>query len=166
MNGTTKILIALAVALSATSVAALSDDETREYLAGAGMGYAKPAELNGYPGPMHVLELADKLGLSGEQRSATQRLMDAHKAEARALGAKRVEAEKRLNSLFRAGKVDEKTLAEAVSASAATDASYRLSHLDTHRRMRALLTDAQVARYNELRGYGAAATHKGHGGHR
>jgi hypothetical protein len=54
----------------------------------------------------------------------------------------------------------------ATLASAATEASYRLSHLDTHRRMRALLTDAQVARYNELRGYGGAATHKGHGGHR
>jgi len=52
------------------SVKALSDDEIKQYLAGAGMGYAKAAELNGYPGPMHVLELADKLALSAEQRDA------------------------------------------------------------------------------------------------
>src|SRR5947209_11774189 len=79
---------------------ALSDEETAQYLAGAGMGYAKPAELNGYPGPMHVLELADKLKLSPEQREATRKLMDAHKAQARAIGAKRVEAEKQLDATF------------------------------------------------------------------
>ena len=32
--------------------------------AGRGMGLALAAELNGYPGPAHVLELADKLDLA------------------------------------------------------------------------------------------------------
>ena len=140
-------------------IKALSEEETRQYLAGAGMGYAKAAELNGYPGPMHVLELADKLALSSEQRDSTRRLMESHKAEARALGAKRVDAEKRLDALFHAGKVDEQALADAVKSAGAIDAQYRLSHLDTHRRMRALLTDEQVARYNEARGYASAAGH-------
>ena len=55
------LVILAAVALPA-EVNALSPDEVQQYLAGAGMGYAKAAELNHFPGPMHVLELADKLG--------------------------------------------------------------------------------------------------------
>jgi hypothetical protein len=142
------------------SVKALSDDETKQYLAGAGMGYAKAAELNGYPGPMHVLELADKLALSAEQRDATRRLMESHKAEARALGAKRVDAEKRLDALFRSGNVGAPELADAVRAAAAIEGDYRFSHLETHRRMRALLSEEQVRRYDDLRGY--AGTKHGH----
>jgi hypothetical protein len=136
----------------------LSAQEVQQYLSGAGMGYAKPAELNHFPGPMHVLELAVELGLSGEQRKATQRLMDEHKAEARAIGAKLVDAERAVEALFRSGEVQPEKLARAVSDAAALQGQYRLSHLETHRRMRALLTDAQVKRYDELRGYG------GHGG--
>ena len=134
-------------------IKALSGDEVRGYLDGAGMGFAKAAELNGYPGPMHVLELADKLGLSAQQREQTRRLMESHKAEARALGAKRIDAEKRLDALFLATAVDSRDLAEAVRAAGAIESEYRLSHLETHRRMRALLTDEQVSRYAALRGY-------------
>lgn len=134
-------------------IKALSADEVKQYLSGAGMGYAKPAELNRYPGPMHVLELADKLALSASQRSATKALMDAHKAEARAIGAKLVEAERRLEHLFRSGNVAPAVLAEAVQQAAALEGEYRLSHLETHRRMRALLTEEQVQRYAKLRGY-------------
>jgi hypothetical protein len=89
---------------------ALSPQEVEQYLSGAGMGYAKAAELNHFPGPMHVLELADKLGLSGEQRKATQRLMEEHKAEARAIGAKLVEAERALEALFGTVRYDRKSL--------------------------------------------------------
>lgn len=144
-------------------IKSLSDEETRQYLAGAGMGYARAAELNGFPGPMHVLELADKLGLSAEQGAATQRLMDSHKAEARAIGAKRVAAEKALDALFQSGDVDQQKLAAAVREAGDLEGAYRLSHLDTHRQMRALLTDDQAARYKELRGYGKQAGDGKHG---
>jgi Spy/CpxP family protein refolding chaperone len=146
----------------AREVKSLSAQEVEQYLAGAGMGYAKPAELSNYPGPMHVLELADKLVLTPEQRAQTKTLMDAHKAEARAIGAKRVEAERALDDLFAKGMMDEEALGRAVRAAAALEGEYRLSHLETHRRMRALLTEEQVARYNHLRGYGSGASH-GHG---
>lgn len=91
-------------------IKALSPDEVKQYLSGAGMGYAKAAELNQFPGPMHVLELADKLGLSAQQRVEVKRLMDAHKAEARAIGARFVESERALDALFRGGKVDQERL--------------------------------------------------------
>jgi hypothetical protein len=134
-------------------IKALSAEQAKQYLSGAGMGYAMAAELNGFPGPMHVLELADRLELTPEQRAATQRLMDRHKAEARAIGAKRVAAERQLDMLFRHGALRQEQLAESVLATAHIEGEYRLSHLETHREMRALLSDAQVARYNELRGY-------------
>jgi hypothetical protein len=132
---------------------ALSTQEIEQYHAGAGMGYARAAELNHFPGPMHVLELADKLSLSAEQRSATERLMDAHKAEARAIGAKLVEAESNLEALFKSGRVESGVLADATHAAAQLQGEYRLSHLETHRRMRALLSAEQVAQYDRLRGH-------------
>ena len=143
----------LILLLFAGSAYALSKQEVQQYLSGAGMGYAKPAELNHFPGPMHVLELADKLSLTAEQRAATKRLMDEHKAEARAIGVKLVEAERSIEDLFRSGDVQPEKLAQAVADAATLEGRYRLSHLETHRRMRALLSDEQVKRYDELRGY-------------
>jgi hypothetical protein len=167
-------LLALAIALAWPALAqhhgyagqekrdvkALSDEEVKQYLTGAGMGYAKAAELNGYPGPMHVLELADKLALTPEQSAATRKLMEAHKAEARKTGARLVEAEQRLEALFRSSEVAQDTLAQAVARAAAVQGEYRLAHLETHRRMRALLSAEQAARYDELRGYRSAGGHR------
>jgi Spy/CpxP family protein refolding chaperone len=146
----------------ARELKSLSADEVQQHLSGAGMGYAKPAELNRFPGPMHVLELADKLALTPEQRAGTKALMDAHKAEARVIGVQRVEAERALEALFASGKVDEQALGRTVRAAATLEGEYRLSHLETHRRMHALLTEEQVTRYHHLRGYGSGGG-QGHG---
>jgi Spy/CpxP family protein refolding chaperone len=145
----------------ARDIKALSAEEVKQYLSGAGMGYAKAAELNRFPGPQHTLELADQLRLSTEQRAAVKALMDAHKAEARAIGAKLVDAERVLDHLFRSGRVSQAALSEAVGKAAALQGEYRLSHLETHRRLRDVLTEEQVARYDVLRGYAAGrSTHK------
>lgn len=143
-------------------IKALSAEAVKQYLEGAGMGYAKSAELNHYPGPAHALELADRLGLSPEQRAATKRLMDAHRADARATGAKLVESERALEALFRTGNVDQGQLAEAVRRAADLQGEYRLSHLETHRRLRAVLTGEQVARYDRLRGYDSSVEQHKH----
>ncbi len=143
-------------------IKALSADETKQFLSGAGMSYALAAELNRFPGPMHVLELADRLALTPSQRASTERLMATHKSEARAVGGKLVEAERALDRLFVSGKVSEAALAEHVRAVAGLQGDYRLSHLDTHRRMRDILTAEQIRRYDELRGY--AATKPGQDG--
>ncbi|HLS87781.1 MAG TPA: Spy/CpxP family protein refolding chaperone [Burkholderiales bacterium] len=137
----------------ARSIKALSEDEVKQYLAGGGLGFARPAELNRHPGPLHALELADRLELTDTQRAAIRKLMDEHKAEARAIGAKLVEAEREIEHLFRAGDVSPQALAGAVAAAAELQGAYRLSHLETHRRLRPLLTEEQVARYDALRGY-------------
>jgi Spy/CpxP family protein refolding chaperone len=135
-------------------IKSLSDQEVEQYLAGAGIGYAKAAELNHFPGPMHVLELVDQLHLTPTQRGQTKTLMDAHKAEARAIGVRYVDAERALEQLFKKGEIDSEALAAHVIRAAKLQGEYRLSHLETHRRMRALLTEQQVKRYDALRGYG------------
>ncbi len=134
-------------------IKALSAGEVKQHLAGAGMGYARAAELNNYPGPMHALELADRLELTPEQRAAAEKLMAEHKAEARAIGAKFIEAERALDQLIASGKVSESELAQHVRAAAALQGEFRLSHLETHRRLRPLLTEKQVHLYAKLRGY-------------
>jgi Spy/CpxP family protein refolding chaperone len=145
-------------------IKALSAEETRQYLAGAGMGYAKPAELNGYPGPMHVLENAEGLALTPDQRKQTEALMQAHKEDAKAIGAKLVAAERDLDALFRSKTAERAALEKAVSAAAQMQASYRLSHLETHRRMRDLLTPEQITQYDALRGYASGASEQHHPG--
>lgn len=51
------------------------------------------------------------------------------------------------------GKVGDAALAQQVKAVAALQGEYRLSHLETHRKMRLMLTEEQVRRYQHLRGY-------------
>lgn len=145
----------------ARAIKSLSAEEVEQYRQGAGMGFAMSAELNHFPGPMHVLELADQLALSAAQREATRELMDTHKAEARVIGARLVDAEAALEQLFRSGRIESAQLRDAVSRVAVIQGEYRLSHLETHRRMRALLTEQQVAAYDRLRGYDGAAGAQG-----
>src|SRR6266446_2530162 len=80
-------------------IKALSEVEVAGYLDGRGMGFAKAAELNGYPGPAHVLDLAEQLALTPQQRARAQQLKDSMK-EAATLGVKLVDAERQLDLLF------------------------------------------------------------------
>ena len=72
---------------------ALSEQQIADLRAGRGMTMALPAELNGYPGPLHVIELADALALSSSQIARMQRLYDDMKAEAVALGERLITKE-------------------------------------------------------------------------
>src|SRR5215471_12162434 len=79
--------------MQARAIKTLSDQQIADLRTGRGMGLALAAELNGYPGPSHVLEFADKLELSADQRARVQTLFDSMKAEAVPIGAKLVERE-------------------------------------------------------------------------
>src|SRR5690242_20746534 len=82
---------------------ALSAEQLADLKAGRGMGLALAAELNGYPGPLHVLELADRLQLSPEQTRRVDSLYRAMQSEAIAAGAKLIRAERELDRQFTAG---------------------------------------------------------------
>ena len=138
-------------------VKALSDEEVAGYLSGAGMGFAKAAELNGYPGPMHSLENADALALTAAQRDAIGRVMHAHKQEARELGEEVVRLEKELDALFASRAATPKLVDAKLQQLAQAQARVRASHLKAHLATTALLTPAQVESYNRLRGYANAS---------
>ncbi|MGY2937347.1 Spy/CpxP family protein refolding chaperone [Bradyrhizobium sp. GM6.1] len=134
-------------------IKALSQQQIDDLRAGRGMGLALAAELNGYPGPSHVLEFGDRLDLTGDQRIRVQRLFDAMKQEAVPLGNKLVEQETELDRLFSARVVTSESLKAALVAISETQALLRESHLKYHLSTTALLDQSQMQRYAELRGY-------------
>jgi hypothetical protein len=140
--------------MQSRSIKALSEQQVADLSAGRGMGLALPAELNGYPGPSHVLELADKLDLSADQRSSVQRLYDSMKAEAIPLGTKLIEREASLDQQFANRTVTPESLKETTAAVAATQGMLRETHLKYHLLTVAILTPDQMRQYAELRGYG------------
>jgi Spy/CpxP family protein refolding chaperone len=141
--------------MQARPIKALSEQQVADLTAGRGMGLALAAELNGYPGPAHVLELADKLKLSADQRARVQQLFDSMKAEAIPLGAKLIEQEAELDKQFATRTVTPESLSASTSKVAITQGTLRETHLKYHLQIVALLTPAQMQRYAELRGYGA-----------
>jgi hypothetical protein len=137
----------------ARAIKALSERDVAALLTGEGIGYAKAAELNGYPGPAHALELKAPLALRPDQEAATQALLDAHKRRARELGAALVEAERRLDALFAERKAAPDSVEQATRDVALLQARLRAEHLNTHLAQTALLDTQQAARYAVLRGY-------------
>jgi hypothetical protein len=140
--------------LQTRSIKALSEEQVADLTAGRGMGLALAAELNGYPGPSHVLELADKLDLSSEQRARVQKLFDSMKQEALPLGSKLIEQETELDQQFANHTVTPASLKSATAAIAATQGELRETHLKYHLITVTFLTDSQRQRYSEMRGYG------------
>lgn len=141
------------LAESSKQVRSLTETEVTNYLEGRGMGLAKPAELNSYPGPMHVLELADELELTEEQRRETQRIFDTMRAEATRLGKLVVEKEGELNSAFAEGSVNRESLTNLVNEVSRLQGELRALHLSAHIEMKQFLSAKQVATYDKLRGY-------------
>jgi Spy/CpxP family protein refolding chaperone len=140
--------------LQARPLKALSDQQIADLKAGRGMGLALAAELNGYPGPMHVLELASQLGLSDDQRAKVAALFDAMKREAVVLGERLIAAETSLDRQFADKTITASSLGEATRDIATVQGDLRLAHLKYHLATLEVLTPEQAARYSALRGYG------------
>ena len=134
--------------------ASLSAQQVAQLLAGEGMSLAKPAELNHYPGPRHVLELRQELRLTDQQIPQVEAEFATMLNAAKGLGARIVDAERALDAAFRGERVDEKSLRELTAASARLHGELRAVHLSAHLATRRLLTPEQVRHYDVLRGYG------------
>jgi hypothetical protein len=139
--------------LEKRTVKALSDEQVADLRAGRGMGYALAAELNGYPGPSHVLELGERLGLSEAQRHRIQELLDAMRTETIPIGERLIAQEVALDRQFSGRTVTGASLTDATAAIGATLAEVRAAHLRYHLATAGILTPEQVRRYGELRGY-------------
>ena len=143
------------------SIKALSEADVKAYHEGTGMGMAKPAELNQYPGPRHVLENAEALKLNDVQQGAIEASFREMKTEAVALGQQIVEAEKRLDALFAERKASEASVSQLTRQIADLSGQLRAVHLRAHLAVREQLTPEQIEQYVTLRGY----THAGHEAH-
>ncbi|MDN3721981.1 hypothetical protein QW131_29390 [Roseibium salinum] len=53
--------------LQTRDIKSLSPEDIEELRRGGGWGLALPAELNGLPGPAHLLTLKEEIGLTAEQ---------------------------------------------------------------------------------------------------
>jgi hypothetical protein len=135
------------------SIKALSEQQVADLKAGHGMGLALPAELNGYPGPIHVLELSDKLGLSAEQKSRIEGLFESMKAEAVPLGEKLLAQEAQLDEQFANHSITAESLKAATAEIGVTQAELRDTHLKYHLQTAQVLSAEQMQRYSMLRGY-------------
>ncbi len=135
-------------------VKALSGADVRAYLNGEGMGYAKAGELNHYPGPRHVLDLADKVGLSADQRRRIEKIYSSMHYRAVPLGRQIVDGEAKLDAQFASGRVTPDRLAAATAAIAVLQGKLRAVHLSAHLATKVVLSATQIAAYDGLRGYG------------
>lgn len=141
--------------MEARDIKALSPEQMADLRAGRGMGLALAAELNGYPGPRHVLDLADELKLSPEQHRRTEDLFTAMQRETGVIGERLIEAERRLDRLFAERQATPQSVSAATSEAARLEGQLRAAHLRYHLAMVDVLTPDQAHHYNRLRGYSA-----------
>lgn len=166
---TTLILISAGLALAeaqthspyageqSRTIKALSPKEIDDLMQGRGMGLAKPAELNRYPGPMHAVELAEPLKLSSGQRQTLEAVMARMSADAKALGAELLRLERDLDAAFATRTIDAQRLKDLTERIGTKQGALRAVHLAAHLETAAALSAEQIVRYDVLRGYGGAS---------
>lgn len=148
------------------AIKSLSEQEIEALRRGDGMGFAMLAELNHFPGPKHVLAVADRLRLSATQIEATEALFEDMRSRAVALGEELIAAEARLDRAFTEATVTADRLLDALLEIGEIKARLRFVHLESHLRQRSLLSPEQISKYDEIRGYGHAdAGHRSNHGH-
>ena len=134
-------------------IKSLSNEDIKELRAGAGWGLAKAAELNGLPGPKHILEMKKEIELTDEQEKMIIALYKDMNKEAIELGNKLIEYEEELNNRFAERNIDEKILDELLGKISETYKLLRFTHLSAHLKTPSILTENQIKKYNKLRGY-------------
>jgi hypothetical protein len=135
------------------AIKSLSGADVEELRRGGGWGLALAAELNGMPGPAHLLELKDEIALTAEQVTAIEAIFQKMKAEAIPAGERLISAEQAIEDAFRGGNLKRDGLRRLIGEAEAARAELRFIHLSRHLEMPPLLTKDQVARYQIHRGY-------------
>ncbi len=141
------------VGFETRDVKTLSTERQEGLKRGAVLTYALAAELNGFPGPMHVLDLADQLELTTEQKTQTRVIFDRMRKEAIAAGEALIAAESHLDRLFQLRNASYARVEAQTAVAAAQEARLRAIHLNAHVAMMEVLTPPQIESYGRLRGY-------------
>jgi hypothetical protein len=153
---------------TSTELRGLTEKEVSELRQGRGMGLARAAELNGYPGPRHVLDAvrAERLQLTPDQAHRVQRIFDDMSSAAQRLGNMVLEEERALEQRLRKGAISEPELLASVGRIATLQGDLRAVHLRAHLQTRSLLSKRQIERYDQLRGYTPGSSEKQEHEHR
>lgn len=139
--------------LETRAIKSLSDSDIEELRRGGGWGLALAAELNGMPGPAHLLELKDEIALTPEQVAAIETIFQQMKADAISAGERLIAAEQAVEEAFRSGSVEKDKLRRLIGEAETARSELRYIHLSRHLETPPLLTSAQIERYKILRGY-------------
>ncbi len=135
------------------SIKSLSADDIAELKRGGGWGLAKAAELNGVPGPAHILEMQGKIKLTDKQREQVEQIYNDMKNRAIVLGEKLIALEGVLNEGFAKNSIDSDKLQKLLNQIGEIRSSLRFVHLSTHLLTPEILSADQIILYNKLRGY-------------
>ena len=134
-------------------VRGLSSSEVDNLLNGKGAGYARMAELNGYPGLRHVLDLSSQLNLSAQQIEEIEVAFERMQSQAKNLGKTIVSKEQELSEAFASGKITNIELEKQTGELAQLYGELRKTHLQAHLQINPLLSAEQIKKYNQIRGY-------------
>jgi hypothetical protein len=134
-------------------IKSLSESDIEELKNGRGWGFAKAAELNGVPGPIHLLEMKEEIELSPKQIRRIEDVYQRMKRQAIPLGLELIELERKLNNHFANGTITEKLLNKLLGEIAHVYKKLRYTHLAAHLETPTIVTHQQIALYNTLRGY-------------
>ncbi len=135
------------------SIKSLSANDIAELKRGGGWGLAKAAELNGVPGPAHLLEMKNEILLSREQTVQIEALFNQMKTQAIELGERLIANEQELELLFQSGSLSRDDLRASLIKISNTRMELRFIHLATHLKTPDILSPEQIKTYNDLRGY-------------
>ena len=126
------------------AIKSLSPDDIAELKRGGGWGLAKAAELNGVPGPAHLLKLKDEISLSDAQVSAITEIFEGMKVQAIKQGERLITLERELENHFRNRTITGSILRSSLEAIAETRMELRYIHLATHLRTPEILSPGQI----------------------
>ena len=135
------------------AIKSLSDNDIKELRRGGGWGLALAAELNGMPGPAHMMELKEQIALNQDQVTKTQALLDDMRKAAIPTGERLIAAELALENAFAKGAVEEASLRRLLAEAESARTELRFIHLSQHYKTVQFLKPEQIKRYNILRGY-------------
>ena len=133
------------------AIKSLSAEDIAELKRGGGWGLAKAAELNGVPGPIHLLEMKDKIGLDTTQHSAITTIYRRMKNRAVLYGNRLIVWASGDGVLART--ITDALLRTSLNAIAETKKELRYVHLAAHIETLKILSEKQIRTYNTLRGY-------------
>jgi hypothetical protein len=141
-------------------IKSLSESDINSLRNGKGWGLAKAAELNGIPGPSHLLQLKKEIQLRVEQEKQIQQLFDDMKQKAIHKGLMLIELEQKLETGFQTQDINKDSLLKILTKISKVRRDLRFIHLSTHLATPKILDKKQIVLYNKLRGYDKPAKPK------